>query len=48
MNYQSVDLKLITNYMLKKFKKGTRIVMENSGFDLAGFDQFEGQKLARL
>ena len=47
-NYQSVDLKTITNYMLKKFKKGTRIVMENSGFNLAGFDQFKGQKLARL
>ena len=22
--------------------------MENSGFNLAGFDQFKGQKLARL
>ena len=48
MNYQSVDLETITNYMLKKFKKGTRIVMENSGFNLASFDQFKGQKLARL
>ena len=29
-------------------KRGTRKVKENSGFNLAGFDQFKSQKLARL
>ena len=35
-------------HVKKVLKGGTRLLMENSGFNLAGFDQLKGQKLAGL
>ena len=48
MNYRSFDLKMMLNYMVKNLKKSSRIELENSGYSLAGCDQFKSEILAEL